>query len=325
MKVLITCKLPREVVSLIQKEHEIESHEDICPMPREKLLQSLGDKDGLLCNIEDKVDAALLEKAPRLKMIANYGVGFNNIDVQAAARRSIPVSNTPGVLTDATADTAFSLILATARRIVEGDKLTRRGDFQFWAPMQFLGRQVSGTTLGVIGMGRIGRAVARRARGFDMKVIYYDSCRCAEADEKSLGAVFVDLDTLISTADFISLHVPLMPETHHLINQERLGKMKPTAFLINTSRGPVVDEPALLKALQDGKIAGAGLDVYENEPKLTPGLTELDNVVLLPHVGSATAETRMKMAYLAAENLLAGLRGQVPPNCVNCTEIQKSR
>ena len=256
MKVLITCKLPQEVVSLIQKEHEIESHEDISPMPREKLLQSMRDKDGLLCNIEDKVDAALLEKSPRLKMIANYGVGFNNIDVQAATRRSIPISNTPGVLTDATADTAFSLILATARRIVEGDKLTRRGEYQFWAPLQFLGRQVSGTTLGIIGMGRIGKAVARRARGFDMKVIYYDNCRCTEAVEKSLGAALVDLDTLISTADFISLHVPLMAETHHLINQERLSKMKPTAFLINTSRGPVVDEQALLKALQTGKIAG---------------------------------------------------------------------
>jgi glyoxylate reductase len=321
MKVLITCKLPAAVLSLIQQEHQIETYEEMCPMPREKILQSMGDKDGLLCNIEDIIDAALLDNAPRLKMIANYGVGFNNIDVQAATRRSIPVSNTPGVLTDATADTAFALILATARRIVEGDKITRRGEFQFWAPFHFLGRQVSGTTLGIIGMGRIGKAVARRAMGFNMKVIYYDSCRCAEADEKALGAAFVDLDTLLSAADFISLHVPLMPETHHLINQERLGKMKPTAFLINTSRGPVVDEQALYKALKAGKIAGAGLDVYEQEPKLTPGLAELDNVVLLPHVGSATFETRTKMAYLAAENLLAGLRGQVPPNCINCSQI----
>jgi glyoxylate reductase len=317
MKVLVTGILPDYVMSLIQKEHQVEANLEDHPIAREKLLQSIADKDGLLCMISDAVNEELLSRAPRLKVIANFGVGFNNIDLEAATRRSILVSNTPGVLTDATADTAFALIMATARRIVEGDQMTREGGFRFWAPFHFLGREVSGKTLGIIGMGRIGKAVAKRARGFDMRVIYYDSCPLKAAEEISLGASLVDKDMLISTADFISLHVPLDKETFHLINRETLANMKPTAFVINTSRGPVIDEKALYEALRDNKIAGAGLDVYENEPDLTPGLAGLKNVVLLPHVGSATLETRTKMARLAAENLLAGLRGERPSCCLN--------
>lgn len=317
MKVLVTGILPEQVMNLIKKEHEVEANEEDHPIDRERLLRSIVNKDGLLCMITDAINEELLERAPRLKIIANFGVGFNNIDLKAAAKRGILVSNTPGVLTDATADTTLALILGIARRVVEGDKQTRRGDFRFWAPFHFLGREVTGKTLGIIGMGRIGKAVAKRASGFNLKIIYYDNCRLKASEEESLGVTFVSLDILITTADFISLHVPLLPETHHLINQHSLEKMKPTAYLINTSRGPVVDEKALYEALKNNQIAGAGLDVYENEPDLTPGLTELSNVILLPHVGSATIETRTKMAELAAHNLLAGLRGEKPPNCLN--------
>ena len=317
MKVLVTGILPDDVMAMIQKEHEVEANYEDRPIDRERLLQAIADKDGLLCMISDAVNEELLNRAPRLKVIANFGVGFNNIDLEAATRRSILVSNTPGVLTDATADTAFALILSVARRVVEGDAVTRRGEFRFWAPFHFLGREVSGKTLGIVGMGRIGRAVARRARGFDMKIIYCDSYRLGPDEEKDLGARQVNLDTLISTADFITIHVPLTGETRHLIDRRALEKMKPTSFLINTSRGPVIDEKALVEALRENRIAGAGLDVYENEPDLAPGLAALNNVVLLPHVGSATLETRTAMARLAAENLLAGLRGEKPSCCIN--------
>jgi glyoxylate reductase len=322
MKVLVTGIIPDEVMSLIKKEHQVEYNGEDRPIDRKQLLRGVQDKEGLLCMITDTVDEELLGKAPRLKMAANFGVGFNNIDVAAATRRSILVSNTPGVLTDATADAAFALILATARRVVEGDKKTRQGEFRFWAPFHFLGREVSGKTLGIIGLGRIGKAVARRAAGFDMKVLYNNRTRLEPAEEKSLEVTFVNVDTIIKESDFISLHIPLTDETHHLINQQTLSRMKPSVYLINTSRGPVVDEKALLAALKEGKIAGAGLDVYEDEPALTPGLADLSNVVLLPHVGSATIETRTRMAQLAAENLLAGLKGEKPPNCLNWSSSQ---
>ena len=254
---------------------------------------------------------------PRLKMIANLGVGYNNIDVRAATARGIPVSNTPGVLTEATADLAFTLLLAVARRVVEGDRRVRAGEFKFWAPFLFLCREVSGKTLGIVGMGRIGKAVARRARGFDMPVLYHNRSRLESDEEDRLGARHASLDELLQQSDFVSLHVPLTAQTTHLIGGEQLAAMKPTAYLINTARGPVVNEQALLEALQARRIAGAALDVYENEPALTPGLTLLDNVVLLPHVGSATLETRTRMAAMAAQNLIAGLSGQTPPNVVN--------
>ena len=223
MKVIVTGIIPEEVMNQIKKEHEVEANPEDGPMAREKLLRAIGDKEGLLCMITDIIDTAMLERAPRLKMIANFGVGFNNIDLKAATKRSILVSNTPGVLTDATADTTFALILATARRVVEGDKKTRGGEFRFWAPFHFLGQQVTGKTLGIIGMGRIGKAVAKRAHGFDMNILYYDSCRLEALEEKSLGATFINLDTLISTSDFISLHVPLIPETYHLINKQSIN------------------------------------------------------------------------------------------------------
>ena len=321
MKVLITCKVPKEVVRTIEKHYQVQVNDKNQPMERKRLLHSLKNKEGLLCTITDQIDTELLDKAPRLRMIANYGVGFNNIDLKAATDRGIPVSNTPGVLTDATADITFALILATARRVVEGDRRNREGEFQFWAPLHFLGREVSGKTLGIIGLGRIGKAVARRAKGFEMRLLYHNRHRLEASEEEKLGVQYVDLERLLSEADFVSLHVPLTDQTHHLIGPHELELMKPSATLINASRGPVVDEKALVKALKKGEIAGAGLDVYEDEPNMAPGLADLDNVTLLPHVGSATLETRTKMAQLAADNLLAGLRGEIPPNCLNCDAI----
>lgn len=294
-------------------------------MPREEILKNIRDNDGLLCTITDKVDSVLLDCAVTLKMIANYGVGYDNIDLAAATKRGILVSNTPGVLTDATADLAMALILGAGRRIVAGDAKVRRGDFKFWAPMHFLGREISGKTLGLIGLGRIGKAVARRAAGFDMAVIYFSRRRLTSAEEDRTNVSYRSLEALLKEADYISLHVPLTADTHHLIDLNALNLMKPSAILINTSRGPVVDEKALVRTLKDGRIAAAGLDVYENEPELYPGLTDLENVILLPHVGSATIETRTRMAELAVDNLLAGLAGRRPPNCLNWEELTKNR
>jgi glyoxylate reductase len=309
----------------LREKYEVEAHAEDRPMERQQLLSRIGDRDGLLCMITDAVDEELLGRAPRLKMIANMGVGYNHIDIAAATRRGIPVSNTPGVLTDATADLAFTLILAVARRVVEGDRRVREGKFKLWAPFLFLGREVSGKTLGIVGFGRIGRAVARRAAGFGMRVLYHNRSRLTPAEERESPAEYADLNTLLAQADFVSLHVPLSGETRHLIGAAELSRMKPTAYLINTARGPVVDEVALLATLQRGMIAGAGLDVYENEPALTPGLADLPNVVLLPHVGSATLETRTAMAAMAARNLIAGLDGQRPPNLVNPEVLPAAR
>ncbi len=318
MKVLVTGKLPREVMALLEKDHDVAENMHERPMTREEILAHITDKEGLLCMITDKIDDEFLSHAPNLRMIANYGVGFDHIDLAAVTARGIWVSNTPGVLSDATADLTFALILAVARRVIEGDRMTRAGKFKPWSPLLFLGTDVAGKTLGIVGLGQIGKALARRARGFDMPILYHNRRRIPEEEEHALQATYVDLPTLLAHSDFVSLHVTLTPETKGLIGGHELGLMKPTAFLINVSRGPVVDEKSLTEALKNKTIAGAGLDVYEKEPELFPGLVELDNVVLLPHVGSATIETRTKMALLAAKNLLEGLAGRKPPNCLNC-------
>jgi glyoxylate reductase len=317
MKILVTSRLPKAVMELIEKEHHVEANDEARPMNRDRLLQCIGDKDGLLSTITDRIDAELLTQAPLVKMIANYGVGYNNIDLEEATARGILVSNTPDVLTDATADIAFALILATARRVIEGDHRVREGTFRHWVPFHFLGSEVTGKTLGIIGLGRIGEAVARRAKGFAMPVIYYNRHRKDRLFEEALGVTYRALEDLLLEADFISLHVPLTGRTHHLIGPKEIAQMNESAFLINTSRGSVVDEEALVRALKKREIAGAGLDVYEKEPELAPGLKELKNVVLLPHVGSATFETRTNMAHVAVQNLLAGLAGTLPPNCIN--------
>jgi glyoxylate reductase len=323
VKILVTHREPEEVLARLAQEHQVEAYDQDPPMERQRLLESVSDKVGLLCTITDRIDAELLDHAPALKVIANFGVGFEHIDVEAATRRGIPVTNTPGVLTDSTADLTLALILATARRVVEGDRRVREGKFQYWAPLLFLGADVNGKTLGLIGLGRIGQAVAQRAVGFGMKLIYYSRIRLQPAREQELQVSYAPLETLLREADFVSLHVPLSPQTRHLIGGQELQLMKASAYLINTARGPVVDEAALVEALRRGEIRGAGLDVYEREPALTPGLANLENVVLLPHVGSASVETRTRMARMAVNNLLAGLRGDQPPNCLNWAELQR--
>lgn len=322
-KILVTGRLPEHVRKLLAANCDVEANEFDRPMGDEKIRERIGDKEGLLSMITDSVDARLMDAAPRLRVISQMAVGFNNIDVSAATKSGIPVTNTPGVLTDATAELAFALILAIARRVVEGDRVVREGRWQHWAPLLFLGSQVSGKTLGIIGMGRIGQAVAKRAGGFGMRVIYNNPQRLDRKLEEEAGASFRDLKTLLAEADFVSVHVPLNPGTKYLIGKEQLAAMKRTAFLINTSRGPVVNEKELVEALRLRTIAGAGLDVYENEPQLEPGLIELENVVLLPHVGSGTIETRTKMAEMAAESLIIGLRGEVPPRTINPEAFRK--
>lgn len=318
MKVLVTGRLPEDVMSLLTAHHEVTANTFDAPMERDEILRQIGDKEGLLSMVTDRIDDALMAQAPTLRMIANCAVGYDNIDVAAATARGIWVSNTPDVLTDATADLTFALILAVARRVVAGDRRTRGGEFKYWGPLLFLGTQVTGKTLGIVGLGKIGKAVARRAQGFSMPILYHNRRRIPEAEERELNARYVDLKTLLKESDFVSLHVTLTDETRHLIGGPELALMKPSAFLINVSRGPVVDETALVEALTKKSIAGAGLDVYEKEPVLAPGLADLDNVVLLPHMGSATLETRTAMAAKAVDNLLAGLAGRVPPNCLNC-------
>ena len=317
MKVFVTARLPNDIVAKIQQEHSIQTYREDRPIEKSALLAGVKGKDGLLCTITDRIDTEVFDCAPQLRIIANNGVGFDHIDIETATRRGIPVSNTPGVLTNSTADLTFALILSTARRVVEGDRITRSGRFKYWAPFHFLGQDVSGKTLGIVGLGRIGKAVAKRAAGFDMKVLYHSRNPLRQEEDKKLGVSFRPLDELLKESDFVSLHAPLRAETRHLIGNRELTLMKSSACLINTARGPIVDEKALVEALRQGRIRAAGLDVYENEPELSPGLAELDNVVLMPHSGSASIETRTLMAAMAADNLLTGLRGERPPNCIN--------
>ncbi len=273
--------------------------------------------DGLLCLLTDTINAKVLAACPNLKVLSNMAVGYNNIDVAEATRRGIIVTNTPGVLTETTADFTWALLLTIARRLGEGERLVRRGEWQGWGPLQLLGGEVHGKTLGLIGMGRIGQAVAHRARGFNMRVLYHSRTQLPANLETELAARHVGLDELLATSDFVSLHAPLTSQTHHLLNGSRLAKMKPTAYLINTARGPLVDEAALVEALRQGQIAGAALDVYEHEPKLDPGLFALENVVLAPHLGSASHDTRNEMSRLAATNLVMALQGDLPIHVVN--------
>jgi len=286
--------------------------------PREEVLRRVAGKDALICLLTEKVNDELFDAAgPQLRMVANVAVGFDNIDVPACTRRKIVASNTPGVLDETTADFAWTLLMAVARRLHEGEKLARSGEWKGWSLDQLCGGDVWGKTLGILGFGRIGRAVARRARGFNMRVIYNDALRAAPEVEKELGAEFLERDRVLAEADFVSLHVPLLPDTRHLITGSSLAKMKPTAYLVNTSRGPVVDEAALVAALDARQLAGAALDVYEKEPQIHSGLLQRDDVVLAPHLASASVETRTKMAMMAANNAIARFAGQRPPNALN--------
>jgi len=317
-KVYVTRQIPEEGINLLKKfcrMVEVNPHDS--PLTYDELLMQVKGRDAILTMLSDRIDERLMSEAKSLKVIANYAVGYDNIDIKAATAKGIVVTNTPGVLTDSTADMAWALLFSIARRIVEGDKVTRVGKFVGWAPMFLLGRDVVGKTLGIIGAGRIGTAMAMRSRGWCMKVLYTTQSNRNAVLEEMLGAKRVDLETLLKESDFISIHTPLSEKTRHLIGAKEISLMKKTAYLINTARGSVIDEAALVNALKNKQIAGAGLDVYEEEPKLKPGLAELDNVVLAPHLGSATVESRTKMAVMAAENIIAVLNKQKPKNCVN--------
>ena len=317
-RLLVTRVLPEPGMKLLERHFVLDVNRQERVLPPARLAKRLEDKDGLVCLLTDRIDRRVIGRAPCLKIIANYAVGYDNIDVAEASARRIAVTNTPDALTETTADLAFGLILAVGRRIVEADRLLRRGGFKGWAPEFMLGRDIHGKILGIIGMGRIGRAVARRARGFDMRVVYTDARRLPVAEERTLRAAYRPLGRLLEASDFVSIHAPLNARTRHLISQPELRRMKPTAFLVNTARGPIVDEKALVRALEQGWIAGCALDVYENEPAVNAGLRRLDNTVLVPHIGSASVETRTKMALMAAANVIAVLiEGRRPPNIVN--------
>lgn len=316
-KVFVTRVIPDKGLELIKDFCEVNLWESELPPSRDELMRRVQGVDGLLCLLTDKVDGEVMDAAgEQLKVISNFAVGYDNIDVNAATARKLPVGNTPDVLTDATADFAFTLMLSAGRRVLEGDRYVRAGKWQTWGPMLLLGTEMRGSTLGLVGFGRIGKAMARRAVGFDMRVIYYDPSETRQ--DPDVKATRVDFETLLEESDFISLHTPLTPDTHHLIDSEALSMMKPSAVLVNTSRGAVVDMDALYEALKFKRIFAAGLDVTEPEPlPADHPLLTLDNIVIVPHIASASKTARDKMAWLAAKNLIAGLKGDHLPNCVN--------
>jgi lactate dehydrogenase-like 2-hydroxyacid dehydrogenase len=315
--VLVTRRIFPEAVELLRQHAEVDYADSDAVLPTEELIRRSRGKQGIVSQITDRFDAGVIDRLDTVRVIANVAVGFDNVDLAAAARRGILVTNTPDVLTDTTADLAFALLLATARRVVEADRFLRAGKWDTWAIDLLAGQDVHHSTLGIFGMGRIGQAVARRARGFSMRILYNDSKHAPAALERELGIEFADKHRLLADSDFVSLHVPLLEKTRHLIGARELSLMKRTAILINTSRGPVVDEAALADALARRAIAGAGLDVYEHEPRVHAGLLDLENVVLLPHIGSATMATRRKMSLLAAENAIAALESGRPMNLVS--------
>jgi glyoxylate reductase len=321
-KVFATHSLFDAARQILQETCEVEYWAKPERPAREEVMRRVRDKEGLVCLLTEKINEEFLMAAPKLRIAANVAVGFDNIDVAACTKRGVVASNTPGVLDETTADFAWTLLMAVARRLSEGEALARSGNWKNWDLDQLVGTDVWGKTLGIVGFGRIGRAMARRASGFQMKVIYADAMRAPADVEKALNAEFREMNALLAESDFVSVHVPLLPETRGLFDAPKFYRMKPTAFLINTARGPVVDEAALVAALEAGKIAGAGLDVYENEPFIHPGLKRA-NVVLAPHMASASLETRTKMACIAAENVVALFTGQRPPNILN-PEVLKS-
>ena len=316
MKIFVTRRIPEPGLELLRKNHDIEVNPYDRVLTKEEIIRGLRGKDGLICLLTDTIDEEIIASNTNLKMISNYAVGYDNIDVTYATKKGIPVSNTPGVLTDATAEMAWALLFATARRLVEGDNFTRAGKFRGWGPLLMLGHDVTGKTLGIIGAGRIGTAFALKSQGFNMKILYSDG-RKNDILENKLDAQRVEFKTLLKKSDFISLHVSLNKSTYHLIGEKELRMMKKNAILINTSRGPVIDEEALVKALKEEWIFGTGLDVYENEPEINKKLLGLKNVILQPHSASATLKSRTDMALIAAENIIVGLRGEMPPNCIN--------
>lgn len=323
--IYVTREIPEQGLKMIRdKFGNFEINEEDRVLTHDELLEKVRGRNAVLCLLTDPVDETVLEAAgPQCKIFSNYAVGYNNINVAAASKRGIMITNTPGVLTNASADLSIALLFACARRIVEGDKFTRAGKFKGWAPMLMLGADITGKTLGIVGAGRIGSDIARKmGRGFSMEILYADLYENKEL-EREVGAKKVPLEELLRESDFVSVHVNLTPQTTHLIGEKEFGLMKPTAVFVNTSRGQVVDEKALVKVLREKKIFAAGLDVYENEPELAPGLTDLQNITLPPHVGSATFDARIAMAKMAAQNLIDALEGRMPKFCVNKDQLKK--
>lgn len=316
-RVLVTHPLPDAALTLIRDACEMQYDPSQQPLTPEALREAVADKAGMVCVVTDRIDAAVLAAGASLRVVANVAVGYDNIDIAAATQRGIVVTNTPGAVTESTADFAWGLLSSVARRIPEGDRYIRDGKWQAWHLMLMVGHDVYERTLGLVGMGRIGQAVARRARGFGMRILYHSRTPVAPDIETALRATWVPLPTLLQQADFVSLHVPLSPLTTHFMGLAEFRMMKPTAYVINTARGAVVDEAALIRALQEGWIAGAALDVFEREPEVPQALKELDNVVLAPHIGSASVATRTRMTVMAATHMIAVLQGERPPHVVN--------
>lgn len=315
--VYITRGIPDETIATLREHFDVEVNPDDRALTRDELLQSVRGRDAVVTLLTDKIDGDVLDAAgPQCRIVANYAVGFNNFDLDAATRRGVVMTNTPGVLDDATATHAWALLLATARRVSESERYVRAGKWQGWSPMAFIGQDVDNKTLGIAGLGRIGSKFARKAAAFDMKLIYTDAQR-NEAFERDTGARFVDKATLLRESDYLSLHLPLLPDTHHYIGAAELAAMKRDAILINAARGPLVDEQALVHALKQKIIWGAGLDVFEDEPTLAPGLAELENVVVVPHIASATRQTRLAMGKIVTDNVIRVLNGDAPLNCIN--------
>ena len=315
-KVLLTREFIPEVIEYLDKYVELEMGAINRSLSKEELKKKIRDKEGIICLLTDRIDREIIDSAPKLKIIANCAVGYDNIDVEYAKSKGIYVTNTPGVLTEATADLTWALILAVTRRIPQAHLFTKGKKFKGWSLTLFLGKDVYGKKLGIIGLGRIGKAVAKRAKGFNMEVFYYDVRKISEEEEKELNVSYLPLDELLSTSDIITIHTSLNEKSYHLISAEKLKLLKKDAIMINVARGPVIDEEALACALEEKRIWGAGLDVYEHEPLINEKLLKLDNVVLLPHIGSATEETRFRMAMTAAENLILALQGKKPKNLV---------
>lgn len=316
-KIFVTRNIPGTALAKLKEGNEVVISNFDRVLVAEEIIDAAGDADAILTLLADKITGELLDRLPKVKIVSNYAVGFDNVDVKAASARGVVVTNTPSdEVNEAVAEFAWSAMLALSRRLVEGDEYGRKGAYKGWEPEMFLGRDVYGKTLGIVGLGRIGTNVARRAAGFKMKVLYYERDRNEER-EKELGIEYADLNTLLGQSDYVSLHVPLTDETRHMINGENLALMKPTAFLINTARGPVVEEHALVRALREGKLAGAALDVHENEPQMNPEMMQMENTILTPHIASATVEVREKMTSQAVDNILKVLAGEKPENLVN--------
>jgi glyoxylate reductase len=322
-KVLVSRKIPQAGVDMLAQHFRLDVNAEDKAIPPAELAKRLADCDGLVCLLLDKIDEGLLAAAPNLKVVSNVAVGYDNFDLAALNKYRVMGTNTPGVLTDTTADFAFTLLMAAARRVVEADNYVRAGKFKEWGIELFLGQDIHHATLGILGMGRIGLGMARRARGFEMRVIYHDEYRAKPEVEREYGLEYMSQEEVIKQADFLSLHVPLLPSTRHLLGAPQFAMMKRNAIIVNTSRGPVIDEAALAEALKNNVIAGAGLDVFEFEPKVNPALMGLSNVVIVPHIASASVATRTRMSTMAAENCIAALEGKTPPNLVNTDVVRK--